>query len=68
MPASRAYSSSSGEAACPRATRGQSRGRPRESGGDSKAIYAKKNFVTDEGRTKDEGWTDRRVGRNSDVD
>ena len=34
----RALASSSGGAACPGGTRGQPRGRPQESGGDSKAI------------------------------
>ena len=38
--------------------------RPQESVSDSKAVYAKKNFVTNERKN---GWTDRRDGRNSGV-
>ena len=41
-------------------------GWPRESGGDSKAIEAKKIFCDE--RTPHEGWTDRRDSRNSVVD
>ena len=40
-------------------------GRPQESGGDSKAMLSKKNFCD---RRMDAGRTDRRVGRNSDLD
>ena len=41
--------------------------RPKESGGDSKAISAKKIYDFTAGR-RPYGWTDRRVGQNSDVD
>ena len=52
----RALASSSGGTACPLATRGQ----PQESGGDSKAIEAKKKFC--DGRTN-EGRMDEQMDR-----
>ena len=67
----RALASSSGGAACPGGTRGQPRGStpgvdPGSQGVIPRRVKRKKIFVTHARRTH--GWTDRRVGRNSDVD
>ena len=64
MPASRAYSSYSGGAACHGATRGQ----PRGQGVIPRRFKRKKIFVTHTEHRTPNGWTHRREGGNSDVD
>ena len=65
MPASRAYSSSSGGAACPGATRGHPRRSTPGVRGWFQGDLSEKTFLW---RTSDRHWTDRRDSGNSEVD
>ena len=66
IPASRAYSSSSGGATCPGATRGQPQGSTPRSQGVILGRFKRKKFFVMDGHTHK--WTDRCASRNSDVD